>query len=658
MTTAPMRFQNIEEEDEEKPTYTQPIKLENLPYTPTELGGMLEEHATTKRSVIKEVNIDGLGGGRLAITKSNNPSEGYQTLFYADEKNQAFNQQQVNKAETLFTFANAPAILAPILAPFSVKSQPVTRIKADGGKHKITKGGQTIFQQRKSNKNTLKRLKNEERIEDVTGFGDKSILADTDVFNMPNVKIRDIIRIAKKNKISYEKAEAYVNLKEQGIVPQQTINPGTNKGLLKKGEGRNDPTVYIPPNERIGTQKGDPLEIRFNANEEAEPGDVPTFDLSTMIDPIRGKNRADKNILSILNANGMRGGRVDIFKYRDAGKNREAVEYYMSPYSKMVKFNLRKNNIALAMHERFGGKEQALGIAPKGSFQAHHITPIKAAFTGFHGIVKESPKYNYYMKLFNDKLLYTGNQIENIVQAIGHVDRERDSPHSRVHKLLDMLMGKAGELFWTDEVLESLVVRDKEGNIIRTRNDEMRERLMIEQIKLFKRAEDVLNIAMQEYELYASNTIVPPEQIVEFFTGKLPPDLKAEPDLIKKLTRDAIEDFASTHVPSIVGGTLDLKTLQRAQELADRPLNWWKTLNVQEKIRRLPEYTESYYGAGDGFTFEQLNDLVYHGYIDAETVDKLVNAPVKFESIEDIIDDVLSDSDDLLDKLRKENPLL
>ena len=263
MTTAPMRFQNIEEEDEEKPTYTQPIKLENLPYTPTELGGMLEEHATTKRSVIKQVNIDGLGGGRLAITKSNNPSEGYQTLFYADEKNQAFNQQQVNKAETLFTFANAPAILAPFLAPITAKSKPVTRIKADGGKHNITKGGQTIFQQRKSNKNTLKRLKTEERVEDVTGFGDKSIVVD-EVLNMPNVRIRDIVRIAKKNKISYEKAEAYVNLKEQGIVPKDTINPGTNKGLLKKGEGPYDPgkdEVYIPPEERIGTQKGDPLKI-------------------------------------------------------------------------------------------------------------------------------------------------------------------------------------------------------------------------------------------------------------------------------------------------------------------------------------------------------------------------------------------------------------
>ena len=82
-----------------------------------------------------------------------------------------------------------------------------------------------------------------------------------DVFNMPSVKVQDIIRVAKKNKISYKKAEAYLNLKTKAIVPTETINPGTNAGLIQAGEGVDDPTVYIPPEERIGTQKGDPLAI-------------------------------------------------------------------------------------------------------------------------------------------------------------------------------------------------------------------------------------------------------------------------------------------------------------------------------------------------------------------------------------------------------------
>jgi len=82
-----------------------------------------------------------------------------------------------------------------------------------------------------------------------------------EVFNMQPTRVQQIVRIAKKNKISYKKAEQYLNLKEKGVMPSETLNPGTNAGLMKAGEGVNDPTVYIPPEERIGTQKGDPLMI-------------------------------------------------------------------------------------------------------------------------------------------------------------------------------------------------------------------------------------------------------------------------------------------------------------------------------------------------------------------------------------------------------------
>ena len=319
-----------------------------------------------------------------------------------------------------------------------------------------------------------------------------------EVLNMSSFTVQEIIKVAKKNKISYKKAQEYLRLKTEGIAPTQTINPGTNAGIIKAGEGTNDPTVYIPPEERIGTQKGDPLQM---AEEPVDPGDIPDIDLSTMIDPVRGKNKPNKNILSILNQNGMRGGRVDVFAYRQAGKNRAAVEYYLSPYYKMIKFNPRRNQIAISMSRQYGGYLTKLGLGEKASFQAHHIVPIKAAFLGFHGIVKESPKYHYYMKLYHDNLLYTGNQLENIKAALGMVDRDRDSPHSLVHQFIEEVMGKSGELFWDDTTLESLVVRDADGKIIKTRNDEMRERLMLKQIELFKRGEDILNIAMKEYSL-------------------------------------------------------------------------------------------------------------------------------------------------------------
>ena len=204
--------------------YTKPIPLEELPYTPVELGDMLDSGEKER-----EIEVEGYGKGRLVISKQNKNKP----FFYADEKNQAFNAQQMKNAERLFTIANAPAMFAPILAPFTARTQPAKVVLKDPvltkGK-KVTvplpgsKGGQTLLQQRKTNKQTLAEF-------EATGFGKTKIAED--VFNMPTSRVQQIVKIAKRNNISYQKAEQYVNLKEQGIIPTETINPGTNAGLIE-----------------------------------------------------------------------------------------------------------------------------------------------------------------------------------------------------------------------------------------------------------------------------------------------------------------------------------------------------------------------------------------------------------------------------------------
>ena len=54
----------------------------------------------------------------------------------------------------------------------------------------------------------------------------------------------------------YKRAGAIYRNHEGGISWKQAIA----MAKLPQGTGPNDPTVYIPPNERIGTQKGDPLQ--------------------------------------------------------------------------------------------------------------------------------------------------------------------------------------------------------------------------------------------------------------------------------------------------------------------------------------------------------------------------------------------------------------
>ena len=434
-----------------------------------------------------------------------------------------------------------------------------------------------------------------------------------EVLDMEQSKYQRLRNVLKKNPgISYKDAMEYVNLVEKGTPPTKPIKPGNR---LLKSTDKNDPVVYLSPEER-------PDNTFFSMN--VDPEDVPTFDLSTMIEPIRGKE--PRNILNVLNQNGMRGGRLDIFRYREAGKDRKAVEYYISPYSKMEKFDMRRNMIVASMNKKFGGQQKTLGLGEKRSFQAHHVVPIKASFPAFHGIVKESPKYNYYMKLYHDELLKLGNQMENIVPAIGAVDRDMRAPHHLVHQMIEATMGKAGEKFWDDTTLESLVVRDETNTIIGTRNDEMRERLIRKQIALFKRAEDIIKLGMEEYSLYASNEIVPPEVIVDYFTQKLPTDLKYEPQIIKNIVNQAMQDMTGTYVPSIVGGTMSRDTLSILQDLQTRPANWWSQLNTAEKRARLPELTESYRGAGDGYTFEQISELIDAGQISEKMIQKLLSA--------------------------------
>ena len=569
-------------------SYIKPIPLEELPYTPVELGEMLENNEKER-----EIEIEGLGKGRLVISKQNKNKP----FFYADEANIPANQKAAKQLQVAETAFNAPLLLSPLLGLAS----GIPKIAKDRTRAQIKKARMSADESNLEGAINLQR--------GING-----------VFNMPSQKYQRIRNVLKKNPgMSYQDAMDYVNLVNDGTPPSKPIKPGnitgvTNKGLLKDTDVT-DPTVYIPPEER-------PDNTFFSMN--VDPEDVPTFDLSTMIEPLRGKE--PRNILNVLNQNGMRGGRLDIFAYRKAGKDRKAVEYYVSPYSKMEKFDMRRNMIVASMNKKFGGQQKTLGLGEKRSFQAHHVVPIKASFPAFHGIVKESPKYNNLMKLYYNKLLTLGNQMENIVPAIGAVDRDKRAPHHLVHQMIEQVMGKAGEKFWDNTTLESLVVRDETGEIIGTRNDEMRERLVRKQIALFKRAEDIIKLGMEEYSLYASNEIVPPEVIVDYFTKKLPTDLKYEPQIIKNIVNEAMQDMTGTYVPSVIGGTVSRDTLSILRDIQGRPANWWSQLNVQEKKARLPELTESYRGAGDGYTFEDLDELIRQGMLRDSTIQKLLSA--------------------------------
>ena len=177
-------------------TYTKPIPLEDLPYTPVELGDMLE---TGEKE--REIEVEGYGKGRLVISKQNKNKP----FFYADEANIPANQKAAKQLQIAENLANAPLQLAPLLA----LGTGLPRIAKDRTRAEIKKSRMGADELYKDNAVNLNKT--------VDG-----------VFQMPSNQCKDIVRIAKKNKISYKQAEEYYNLKISGIEPTGTINPGSS----------------------------------------------------------------------------------------------------------------------------------------------------------------------------------------------------------------------------------------------------------------------------------------------------------------------------------------------------------------------------------------------------------------------------------------------
>ena len=176
--------------------YIQPIPLEDLPYTPVELGEMLENDEKER-----EIEVEGYGKGRLVISRQNKNKP----FFYADEANIPANQKAAKQLQIAETAFNAPLLLSPLLGLAS----GIPKIAKDRTRAQIKKARMGADESNLEGAITLQ----------------KNI---DDVFNMPSQRVQQIVKIAKRNKISYKQAEEYLNLKLKGIEPTGTLNPGSS----------------------------------------------------------------------------------------------------------------------------------------------------------------------------------------------------------------------------------------------------------------------------------------------------------------------------------------------------------------------------------------------------------------------------------------------
>ena len=183
-------------------SYIKPIPLEELPYTPVELGEMLENDEKERK-----IEVEGYGKGRLVISKQNKNKP----FFYADEANIPANQKAAKQLQVAETAFNAPLLLSPILGLAS----GIPKIAKDRTRAQIKKARMGADESNLEGAINLKQT--------VDG-----------VFNMPSQQVQEIVKIAKRNKISYKQAEEYLNLKLKGVEPSGTLNPGSSVETLTK----------------------------------------------------------------------------------------------------------------------------------------------------------------------------------------------------------------------------------------------------------------------------------------------------------------------------------------------------------------------------------------------------------------------------------------
>jgi len=398
-------------------SYIKPIPLEELPYTPVELGEMLENDERER-----EIEVEGYGKGRLVISKQNKNKP----FFYADEANIPANLKAAKQLQIAETAFNAPLLLSPLLGLAS----GIPKIAKDRTRAQIKKARMSADESNLEGAINLKQT--------VDG-----------VFNMPSQQVRDIVRIAKKNKISYKQAEEYLNLKLRGTEPKGTLNPGS---------GRNDPTVYIPPDERIGTQKGDPLMIDLG---------IESFGVRKKVSIQDYRNKLFNEAGFRRNENGNFVFDLDsLIKFQKGERRRLTSQVAQTKTGQTVRASFEKTRAATLpkFAETYGGYMQLTGSKPN----LHHEFAAMVSAPLYDGVeLSETPgsEWMQLTELLNNNNIFPGSPVTDPSSLGGPKSNLRQlvtkgrkgappEPHDILHHLFYKEMGiqdieKGQATFWT-----------------------------------------------------------------------------------------------------------------------------------------------------------------------------------------------------------------
>ena len=184
--------------------------------------------------------------------------------------------------------------------------------------------------------------------------------------------------------------------------------------------------------------------------------------------------------------------------------------------------------------------------------------------------------------------------------------------------------------------MDQIVVYDDAGNAIGTKNDDLREKFILDQIELLKDNLKVLENATEQYKILFEQGVQDPATVIQYFEEKLP-NLDKEyirafaPKILEKFIADVKAEEAkvaadSSKYLSVVSP--DPLNAKKARELIKRLVNYkptspetdWRKWHPSVKIAKMREIT-------GGYSWEQLLEGVEKNWISPEKLDQLFNTP-------------------------------
>ena len=294
---------------------------------------------------------------------------------------------------------------------------------------------------------------------------------------------------------------------------------------LTAGKGPYDPKVYIPPNERIGTQRGDPLQ---SVNPEFEQGYVPPGykDIYKVQTRLINQNLTGPG--KKFNWNAYRNG---LRQNKKSGRT-IATLYSTTPHSKIANWETHRQGLVGAYTGLYGKAMDKYGYTPS-DIDVDHIFTLQQSMGIYHDVDWGGKLYNK----IQERILSRGYKPGNASSNLTAVDKQT---HAQKSKFFNTLHGPNGTRFFNKARMQEM-----------TGSEEGRMKVLDEYLDQIDAGAEILNEGQAVWEsLYSPNQIMPE-------------------DLVEKLAHIELNQYSTPRLRTIIEEIIRDYDLQEAMGRAD-----------------------------------------------------------------------------------------